>query len=227
MNRTYTGPALEQGGTSIRGRGPAPFVRQLAKTLEPGTTILDYGAGKFARNADYLRGLGFKVYAYDPFNANGSNGYGMGCVSNRLPANLHFDLGLTCYVLNVVPEHVEDKILSHVRRHSSRQVHITRGTDIIDSVHAALKRGDKTVSEFFEREYLPGRRLRAPFQERRLDLSQALDFCRFGAQTSKGFQRLPNLGGKGYGEVTFTHGYRVFDTDATEYVTGPLHVAGE
>lgn len=215
MNDFYTGPALEQGGTSIRGNGPAPHVRRLARVLAPGTTVLDYGAGRFARNADYLRERGFTVYAYDPFNGNGTAGYAPGSVSTRLPRR-RFDLGLTCYVLNVVPEPVETEILGEVGGLSRSQLHVTRGLDIFDSVKAALARGDDTVCRFFREHYMPGRRLGAAFREGRLTDAQVLDFCRFGVQTSRGFQRIPELAAKGFAVEADTHGFRAFGnkTDA-------------
>lgn len=209
VNDFYTGPALEQGGTSIRGNGPAPYVRRLARILEPGTTILDYGAGKFARNADYLRGLGFTVYAYDPFNGNGTAGYAPGSVSTRLPRR-RFDLVLTCYVLNVVPEPVEEEILARCAELGRGQLHVTRGLDVFDSVKGALERGDETVCGFFREHYMPGRRVGAAFREGRLTDAQILDFCRFGVQTSRGFQRIPELAAKGFTVEADTRGYRAF-----------------
>jgi len=203
----YTGPSLEKGKTSIKGKGAAPYVRRLAKTLAPGTTILDYGAGKFARNADHLRQLGFTVYAYDPFNGNGAEGYAKGSVSTRLPRR-KFDLGLTCYVLNVVPEPVEAEIVAQVARLSREQVHVTRNMDIFDSVKAALLRGDDTVCGFFKREYLAGRRLGRAFREGRLTDPQILAFCRFGTQTRRGFQRIPEP--EGLHLVSGDRGHRVF-----------------
>lgn len=206
-NEVYTGPSLEQGGTSIRGQGAAPFIRRLAKTLEPGTTILDYGAGKYARNADYLRKLGFTVYAYDPFNGRGHKGYEMGAVSRLLPRR-KFDLGLTCYVLNVVPEPVENQIMAEVAGLSKEQLHVTRSLDIFDSVKNALERGDETVCAFFEEHFMPGRRVGAAFREGRLTDKQILAFCRFGVQTSRGFQRIPEPEGLHF--VGGGRGHRVF-----------------
>ena len=210
MTDFYTGPSLEQGGTSIQGQGPAPFVRLMAEDLEPGTRILDYGAGKYARNADFLRELGFTVYAYDPFNGRGKDGYRKGAVSKLLPLRTDFDLGLTSYVLNVVPEKVEDDILAQVKRLSSRQIHITRTHDIFVSVRKALRRCDPTVCDFFEQEYLPGRRLGAAFHEGRLTDSQIMAFCLFGVQTTRGFQRIPQLEEKGFAVAGGGSGYRAF-----------------
>lgn len=210
MNDFYTGPALESGGTSIRGQGAAPYVRRLARQLEPGTRILDYGAGRFARNADFLRGLGHTVYAYDPFNGRGKEGYRKGTVSKLLPHRRDFDLVLTCYVLNVVPELVEEEILAACAELGCEQLHVTRGLDIFDSVKKALLRGDETVCDFFREHYMPGRRVGAAFREGRLTDAHILDFCRFGVQTSRGFQRIPELAAKGFTVEADTHGFRAF-----------------
>jgi len=208
MTNFYTGPSLEKGRTSIQGDA-APFVRLMAQDLEPGTTILDYGAGKYARNADYLRKLGFTVYAYDPFHGRGYKGYEMGTVSRLLPRR-KFDLGFTAYVLNVVPEGVEDEILRRVKRLSRRQLHITRARDIFVSVRKALRRGDPTVCDFFREHYMPGRRVGAAFREGRLTDRQIKDFCLFGVQTTRGFQRIPQLEEKGLAPAGGGSGYRAF-----------------
>ena len=42
---------------------------------------MDFGAGKFGRNADFLRANGIKCYAYDPYN--GTNVDGWTGVSNK------------------------------------------------------------------------------------------------------------------------------------------------
>jgi len=57
----YDGPPLESGGTSITGRA-VPYIRALIGSLPEGSRILDYGAGKMARNADFLRAAGYKVF---------------------------------------------------------------------------------------------------------------------------------------------------------------------
>jgi len=65
--------------------------------------ILDFGAGH-GRHADALRGLGYKVYAYDPFNGKQDADPYTG-VSNKLPPKRdNFDLVFSAYVLNVMTE---------------------------------------------------------------------------------------------------------------------------
>lgn len=61
-DKYYTGKPLESGGTSITG-GAAPALKALVgKVFKRGMKVLDYGAGKYARNADYLRGEGIDTY---------------------------------------------------------------------------------------------------------------------------------------------------------------------
>jgi hypothetical protein len=152
------------------------------------------------------------VYAYDPFNGRGKDGYRMGAVSRLLPCR-HFDLGLTCYVLNVVPESVESQIVAEVAGLSDEQLHVTRSMDIFDSIKNALQRGDETVCAFFEEHYAPGRRVATAFREGRLTDRQIVAFCRFGVQTSRGFQRIPDLEAKGFNVAGGGRGYRAFTTE--------------
>lgn len=61
-DKYYTGKPLETGGTSTGfGGSAAPALKALVgKIIKPGMKVLDYGAGKHARNADYLREKGLK-----------------------------------------------------------------------------------------------------------------------------------------------------------------------
>ena len=63
--------------------------------------VLDFGAGH-GRHANALRGLGYTVYAYDPFNGKGdADPYTE--ISNKLPPQGEkFDLVFSAYVLNVM-----------------------------------------------------------------------------------------------------------------------------
>ena len=75
-DKYYTGKPLESGGTSITG-GAAPALKALVgKVFKRGMKVLDYGAGKYARNADYLRGEGIDTFAFDPFNGNAEQSEG-------------------------------------------------------------------------------------------------------------------------------------------------------
>jgi hypothetical protein len=199
--RTYDGPPLESGGTSIKGRGEAPAIRRLmGKVIQPGMTVLDYGAGKYSRNADFIRASGARVYAFDPFNGVGSDGWEMGEVAMSLPpAGVKFDVGFTSFVLNVVPEYIEDKIIREVNQRSAKSIHITRNEDIFVMVSGALARGEKFVTSFFRDWFAPG----DPIAQAELESGEFTEetvrrFCCYGVQTSRGFQRIPQLEHKGF-----------------------------
>jgi len=198
----YTGQPLETGGTSIPGKA-APAIQKLFKTgaFSGAKSVLDYGAGKYGRNANFLRENGVKVYAYDPFN--GTNVDGWVGVSNKLPKK-KFDIGFTSYVLNVVPEHVEDQIIADISHKVKHQIHITRNKDITVSIKKALKRGDQTVTSFFNKEF------GGKIDPKEIDDSTLEDFVYFGVQTSKGFQRIPELETKGFRKIQSTTGFKVY-----------------
>jgi hypothetical protein len=107
---TYKGPPFESGGTSIFAGGkPAPAISYLmnAGLLTPDMIVLDFGAGKYARNTKFLKRHGIHTVAVDPFNANGKHN-----VLDPKDIDLKkFDAVFTSYVLNVVPEYIEDEIL--------------------------------------------------------------------------------------------------------------------
>ena len=173
--RYYTGKPLESGGTSIQG-GAAPAIRWLFKSghFKEGDVILDYGAGKYGRNAEFLRNRGFKVYAYDPFNGHSDDGW-LG-VSKNLPPNVKFDFAFTSFVINVVPEKIEREIIAHLKRIADDQIHLTRNRDIFDTVKKAFKRGDKLVTGFYQEHYNPSwdMSMGTPADE------EIMDFCHFG-----------------------------------------------
>jgi len=205
--RTYTGEPLETGGTSISGAA-APALRDLFNKgeIKAGMTVLDYGAGKSGRNANFLRENGVKCFAYDPFN--GTNVDGWKGVSDTLPSGT-FDVGFTAYVLNVVPEHIEDQLISDVDKASKRQFHITRNRDIYDTVKRALQRKDKLVGDFFLTHFADDEQKRM-YEEGTLPNDVIIAFCEFGVQTSKGFQRIPFLANKGFTLVRKTNVAKVY-----------------
>jgi hypothetical protein len=207
--RCYTGVPLEKGGTSIQG-GVAPGVKFLFDKglVKPGMKVLDYGAGKYARNADFLRGNGVRCYAYDPFNSNGSEGWELGSVSGALPRDKDFDAGFSCFVLNVVPCHVEDSIVKDLRSRCRVSFHVTRNTDVFDMVKKALAKGDRTVCSFYYKEFL-GQPVPA---ELRVDVDDetVMELCKFGVQTSRGFQRIPDLEDRGAKLLRKTTGFKIY-----------------
>jgi hypothetical protein len=196
--KVYQGEPLEEGGTSISA-GVAPAVRHLflQNDITDGMKVLDYGAGKTGRNAKWLRDRGVKVYTYDPYHGTDCDGWEG--VSNKLPDDT-FDVGLSCFVLNVVPDNVEDEILKNMHGLAKRNIHVTRNKDIFTSFKKALERKDPTVTEFFEKEFGGG------------DLSDdnIMDFAMHGSKTSRGFQRIPKLENKGYNIDKSTEGYKIY-----------------
>lgn len=209
FENTYKGEPLEKGGTSIAGAhgSPAPAIRDLFNQGHIKGTVVDYGAGKYARNADYLRAQGLEVYAYDPFNGQ-PDADGYSGVSTVLPDTM-FDVGFTSYVLNVVPEHTEAAIIREVDKLSKVAYHITRNKDIFASVKKALERKDNIVSDFFLKEFANEEQAEM-FHNGMLDDDTILEFCHFGVQTTRGFQRIPQLEQKGFSVLRKQTGYMVF-----------------
>lgn len=209
--RYYEGETLEKGKTSINGKA-TPGVRWLFEKghIKPGMTVLDYGAGKYGRNSKYLREQGVDVFSYDPFNFNTERvveGWDSGRISNAYPEDFEFDVVLTCYVLNVVPKAIEDEIVAKCEKaiiKSGSIFHITRSPDIMDTVKPALLRDDKTVTDFFNKFYAEGRSIE-------ITDKVIWDFCKFGVQTSKGFQRVPCVA---YGRLRDNKKFMIFHNKA-------------
>lgn len=181
---TYKGQAIERGGTSIVANPAAAVLWMHHQHLTPGSTILDYGAGKQpGRNAEWLRAHGHQVYAYDPYCGGDVDGWES--VSNQLPSqHYEFDYAFTAFVLNVVPKQTEDEILEAVESYSSQTFHVVRNRELIRYARRALARGDETVTAWWENEYAPGV---TPDTE---DDQAMRDFSMFGHETRRGFQRL-------------------------------------
>lgn len=196
--KTYKGAPLEEGGTSITS-GVAPAVRHLflQNDITDGMKVLDYGAGKTGRNAKWLRDRGVKVYCYDPYHGSDTDGWEG--VSNIVPDD-KFDVALSCFVLNVVPENIEDDILNKMGSLGKRNIHITRNKDIFTSFKKALERKDPTVTQFFDKEFGGGE----------LSDTNIMDFALHGSKTSKGFQRIPKLENKGYNLDKSVEGYKIY-----------------
>jgi hypothetical protein len=125
-NRGGVTMTMETGGTAMKIKSPSPAIRRLVlewKMLGV-ERVLDYGAGH-GRNADYLRSLGFTVYAYDPYNGDKTSNGWFG-VSSEFPRAFRFDLAFTSFVLNVVQKEDEMQILSDIARISDLEYHIVR-----------------------------------------------------------------------------------------------------
>lgn len=221
--RYYDGPDLESGGTSIQG-GPAPAVRYMIDNgmIKPGMKILDYGAGAYARNADFLRELGYEVYACDEFNYNGDGGWSPGDVAKSVPSGVKFDFGFTSYVLNVVKKQTQDLIIQTLREFCRVSYHATRNMDLWDAIRQKLadhaEGAPSMASRFFCSDFAPG-------EPDGLDLVRMLEggsmvpdevvtsFCLFGARTTRGFQRLPMCELPDQGRLSVVHsvpGWKIY-----------------
>jgi hypothetical protein len=117
---------LEQADSTDTQTRPMQFIKALVGTIiTPGMRVLDFGSGRHARNADYLRGKGVKCYAYDPFKATEGDGWGKGSVSENLPGGL-FDLVFSTYVLNTVKPDEAATILRQAEKRGKSQIHVVR-----------------------------------------------------------------------------------------------------
>lgn len=183
----YEGPPLEGGDTSI-AKGMSPGIRHLVNEgiIKKGMTVCDYGAGKYGANANPLRELGVKVYAYDPFNGTGADGWKG--VSTKLPKE-KFDLCFTSYVLNVVPESLERSIIAKCKRLAPECYHAVRNFDIYATIKKSLL-SDPSLKD--------------------LSKEEIIKFCIFGTQTSKGFQRIPMLERKGWKVIIKENGWKLY-----------------
>ena len=77
------------------------FIDKHYRSEKSRVKVLDFGAGH-GRHTNALRGLGYTVYAYDPFNGEG-NADPYTEISNKLPPKGEkFDLVFSAYVLNVM-----------------------------------------------------------------------------------------------------------------------------
>ncbi|CAL9989275.1 hypothetical protein VPHD481_0101 [Vibrio phage D481] len=184
--------------TSIRGKEVAALVKLFkAGMFVPGGTALDYGAGKYGRNAEYLRGEGVRTYAYDKFNGTSADGWVD--VSLTIPAGQMFDTSFTSYVLNVVPQEVEAEIIREIESLTTGKVfHITRGSDITQTVFNVIsgKSKNAVMMEFIETEQPD---LYAQVQAGENLKAVAKEIATRGVVTAKdSFQRIPDLSQYGY-----------------------------
>ena len=188
--KIYQGEPLEKGGTSIKA-GASPAVKWLVKKghIRAGDQVLDYGAGKYARNARWLIEKGCRVVAYDPYNYT-ECACGVS-VLPELPEKAKFDVGLSVYVLNVVPEYIEKRIVADMQRRCKINFHIVRGYEMVESIASAVYNKREPVYSFFTDEY--GDRISVGRLDRSgWDFERIEEFCKFGVKTRRGFQRIAN-----------------------------------
>lgn len=210
----YEGPAISSEGTSIKGDA-APAIKSLmGSAIQPGMKVLDFGAGKYARNADYLRGEGVDVYAYDlPDNANSDDGWKKGNVSSKLPPKSpKFDVAITAFVLNVVRCSDEKKIVQQCRSFAKKSFHITRNEELYDAVKDAVRDKRDPVWTFFKEVYAPKSHMaQEEIRNGYITDDTIRQFCYFGVQTSKGFQRWPYPGRNGLKEKNQNQRYTIYE----------------
>ncbi|OYT15006.1 MAG: hypothetical protein B7C24_15370 [Bacteroidetes bacterium 4572_77] len=207
----YSGQPLEKGGTSIPGKA-APAIRWLFNKgyIKSTDKVLDYGAGKFGRNGIFLREQGCEVFCYDPFNGTDKNGWNGVAKTISLPSTL-FDVAFSCFVLNVVPFHTEQSIIKEVNSFAKYAFHVTRNTDIFDSIKKALGRKDKLVGKFFLDNFATDLE-KEQYEAGELDEDTILEFCMYGVQTSKGFQRIPCCEKQGMKLLRSTGGFKIYES---------------
>ena len=81
-------------------------------------------------------------------------------------------------------------------------MHVVCNMDIYVTTIKALERGDKLVTDFYKNEY-KGKGTPSHYEK-----NDIIEFCKFGVQTSKGFQRITDL--EGYTLAGNTSNYKVF-----------------
>lgn len=140
--------------TAIYTRSPAPAIKYLFDGVS-GINILDFGAGRYSRNAEYLRAYDNKVYAYDPYHGKLSADPFTGEIpSVILPTKccsiLDFDTVFTCFVLNTIDDEREiDSVIRRCEGLSSNVFHITRNLDLLKlGTQEEVERGVYTKKGF-------------------------------------------------------------------------------
>ncbi len=210
--RRYTGNPPETGGTSQNLPVSPALVDLVNKGAFQGAKkIVDFGAGEWGRNANWLREQGYKVWAFDPYNGQpGADGWT--AVSTKLPRG-KFDIGFTFFVLNVVPEHVEREIIADLAKITPVRYHITRNMDIFTLAKNSLGRGVPLVVDWFNKEFATPKE-RKMLQAGTLDDQTIMEFCEFGFITKvrkgTGFQRIPTSEDLGLNLIRKTGGFKVY-----------------
>ena len=210
----YKGPAIPSENTSRQG-GASPAIKSLmGSAIQPGMRVLDYGAGKYARNADFLREQGVEVYAYDlPGNAGDGDGWGKGSVSSNLPPKSpKFDVAFTAFVLNVVRCSDEKKIIQACRGLAKKTYHVTRNEELYQSVRDAVRDKRDPVWAFFKDVFA------TKFHPAQDEIKRGYitddtirQLCLFGVQTSRGFQRWPNSELNGLKKIRENQSFTVYE----------------
>ncbi|MFA5024246.1 MAG: hypothetical protein WC523_04780 [Patescibacteria group bacterium] len=203
-NITYCGPSLEFGKTSMFCNKPTPGINRLIKQglLAKGLKILDYGAGKYARNTKYLVGQGFNSIAVDKFNYNEQ----YNVLKNKDIRDLYFDVSFTSYVLNVVSEYTESRILNKLSNISKTQCHIVRN-DLVSNLDCVQKNKGPVYNWIIKNVTM--KKEAKLFSAGQADNDCLIKLARFGFATPKGFQRLVFLENKGF-DLIYSGAYKIY-----------------
>ena len=178
---------------------PVQAEEQVSQLIIPDRdVVLDYGAGKYGRNAEWLKSQGIPTYAYDLNHQTNSDGWEG--VSRTLP-NDTFDIAFSSYLLNVVPEDVESQIISNMESRTNGTVfHIVRGGDIADMIWANVSGKNKKINHWvmdYIRDNYP--EYQAKIEDGTITEKDAKELAILGVQSEEdSFQRIPDLTKYGY-----------------------------
>jgi hypothetical protein len=184
--------------------GPSRDLKWIYNNKHFNGKVIDYGCGKVARNSIYLREQGLQVYSYDPYwgkpNVNGWKD-----ISKDLPTD-KFDIGFTCFVLNVVNIIEENEILNWMKSHCNKDFHITRNKDISSLIRSSLKKQNKRLIKFLKKHL--------SFDETKPYTEEDIEnIAHHGILTVKGFQRIPELKDKEYKLIKIKTGVKIYERE--------------
>jgi len=204
MKSKYYAGKIQSSMSTATQTKPSPAIKWLFKEkfIRYTDKVLDYGCGRTARNADWLRvKIGVPTYAYDPYwgvPMLGGAAWLKEYISDEIPPLEKFDVVFTSFVLNVVTKKEQDKIIKHCKELAPIQIHIVRN-DTIEAAEKAIRRQVNPTYSFFIYEFQGN-------PESPVDVT---NLAYYGFSTSRGFQRhITEI--QGYKTIKSTHNYRIF-----------------
>lgn len=176
--------------------------KKRARARTPEFYVMDYGAGKHARHANFLRDIeGFKVFAFDKFKSTGGSGWEAGSIISTLPRHKRFDFVFSAYMLNVVTEDVQnDDILPEMESMGSRVAHIVRD-DLKVEFGKWLPDPEHITTQWFLNVFASPAEIEEWEETRGYISDETMEnFLCYGFETTRGFQRKVDLSHMGYVE---------------------------